>query len=299
MTYVLSCDIRNKLELCDEITSYGDGRYIMARVSIVSLDKALLVDKADLAATSNLYSSDGEIRKYLDGERDPIHVHLHDLARGEVLRITPTVSDCVAYVWQGCVLTGEQLLDKGSSLVIEHGATLQVLSKRDDSKLVTFYASAPSTQLRPGGHVHVMPNERVPRFGDIATGSRLSGAMHANSTCPTCSVWLHENSFAPPEPDEPRADAEAGIHSHAEDEVIFVTAGQMRLGTRLYAPGLALAVAADTMYSFTTGPEGLSFINFRPDMPRDIQFKNGRTMDEVGYWREKVTEPQPVFIASN
>lgn len=265
----------------------------MARVSIVPPEKTVIV------AASNLYSGNGEMRKYIDGERDPIHVYVHSLTRGAALRIAPTVSDCVAYVWHGEVTAGDRALASGSSLVVERDATLELVSTVDNSQLVTFSASMQSTKARAGGHVHLLPNEHVPRFGNIATGSALSGGLHADAMCPTCAVWLHENSFAPPAADAPRVDAEAGIHSHAEDEVIFVTGGHMRLGSRLYGPGTALAIAASTMYSFTTGPDGLSFINFRPGLPHDIQFKNGRSMDEVGYWRERVAAPQPISLVNH
>ena len=85
-----------------------------------------------------------------------------------------------------------------------------------------------------------------------------------------------------------------GVHSHSEDEIIFVTDGQIRLGTKLYGPGTALAIAADTLYSFTAGPEGLSFINFRSGTPGDIQFANGSSISETGYWRERLPRPEYV-----
>lgn len=138
-----------------------------------------------------------------------------------------------------------------------------------------------------------MPRERVPRFGDTAD-SPLSGGLHADAAGAPWTVWLHENRFGAPG-DAP-IDPEAGVHSHTEDEVIFVTAGQIRLGSRLCRPGTALAIAANTMYGFTAGPAGLGFINFRPGLPRDIRFKNGQTMDEIGYWRSRVPPPQPITL---
>jgi hypothetical protein len=115
--------------------------------------------------------------------------------------------------------------------------------------------------------------------------------MHADSGCPTCEVWLHENHFPggrSPLPEEEKR----GIHSHSEDEIIFVIDGAIRLGNKLYGPGTAVAIAADTLYSFTTGPEGLSFINFRAGTPGDIQFANGVAISETGYWKEKQLTPR-------
>jgi hypothetical protein len=93
--------------------------------------------------------------------------------------------------------------------------------------------------------------------------------------------------------DEPTDGAsEKGVHSHSEDEIIFVTKGAMRLGTRLYGPGSAIAIPAETFYSFGVGPEGLSFVNFRAARPADIKFKTGGSWDEVAYWRDNVGRPQ-------
>ena len=66
----------------------------------------------------------------------------------------------------------------------------------------------------------------------------------------------------------------------------------MRLGGKLVGPGTALAIAADTLYSFTPGPEGLSFVNFRAHRPGDIRFVEGPSMSETGIWREILPRPE-------
>ena len=38
----------------------------------------------------------------------------------------------------------------------------------------------------------------------------------------------------------------------------------VHLGARVVGPGDALFVAKNTLYSFDIGPEGCSFLNFRP-----------------------------------
>ena len=163
-----------------------------------------------------------------------------------------------------------------------------------DSLLLTFAASHPAAEPRSGGHVHLLPNEQVPRVSNLGGPSGTGGGMHANAECPTCQVWLHENTF-PPHPEATSVDAEKGIHSHTEDEVIFVTAGQIRLGNQLHGPGTALAIAADTLYGFTSGPEGLSFINFRAARPGEIRFREG-TMDEVAFWKSRVATPRYIEL---
>jgi hypothetical protein len=54
------------------------------------------------------------------------------------------------------------------------------------------------------------------------------------------------------------------IHAHEQDEIIYVVAGEMVLGTRIIGPGSTVFVQGNTLYSFTSGDKGLRFLNFRP-----------------------------------
>lgn len=62
-----------------------------------------------------------------------------------------------------------------------------------------------------------------------------------------------------------------GVHAHDESEIIYVVAGEMRLGTRTLGPGSSVAIEGGAFYSFSAGPEGLRFVNFRPR--RDFSFR--------------------------
>ena len=53
-----------------------------------------------------------------------------------------------------------------------------------------------------------------------------------------------------------------------------------------------MAIAADTLYSFMAGPEGLGFVNFRAAKPGDIRFVNGFSMSETQYWRDRLPRPE-------
>ncbi len=258
----------------------------MPRVSVVTLDKA---HKARQPAG---YAGLADALAYYDDERSPLHLHLHRIAPGETLCIGPMPTDCVAYVWRGALEAGGWAMAGGSSMIVEHGGTLEVMAGEEPAELLSFHAAQPSASLRAGGHVHLLPSERVPRLADLGGGSGVGGAMHADSGCPTCAVWLHENHFPGGRPAMTPEEEKRGIHSHSEDEIIFVVDGAIRLGNKLYGPGTAIAIAADTLYSFTTGPEGLSFINFRAGTPGDIQFANGMAISETGYWKEKQLTPQ-------
>jgi len=258
---------------------------VMAKVSVVALDAAPIDNSA-------AFGKQIETRAIFNREKDPIHLHSHRVKCGEVLRIAGA-TDCLIYVWQGDVRVGERPLAAGSSVIVEHGSAADITGSAECSLLLTFAARQLAPNAKPGGHVHVLPNERVPRFeSEPGSASSVGGGLHADSSCSTCSVWLHENKFPPPPADAPSATPGVGIHSHTEDEIIFVTAGEIRLGSRLHGPGTAVAIAANTLYSFTPGPNGLSFINFRADAPGDIHFQNGLTMDEVGFWRGRLGTPQ-------
>jgi hypothetical protein len=259
----------------------------MPKVAVVTPDKTKPV------AGAPGYAGDVETRAYLEGEKHPLHLHMHRIAAGRRLRIGPMASDCAVYVWHGAVDAGGWTLDQGSSAVVEHGESLDIVGTAGDSEVLTFAAGHPPVAPEAGGHVHLLPNERVPAFTESRGEQPIGGRMHADSDCPTCSVWLHENQLPPGRPMSAE-EAAVGIHSHTEDEVIFVLDGQMQLGQKLVGPGTAIAIAADTLYSFNVGPDGLRFVNFRAGMPSDIHFANGMTMSETGYWKERVARPEYV-----
>lgn len=258
----------------------------MAKICIGTPDKALPVTAPQACQGAS------ETRAYFNRAQDPLHLHEHRLAAGECLAIGPAEADCVAYVREGFVMAGRQELPRGSSLVAEHGATVQLAAGPQGATVLTFAAARPADANRAGGHIHLLPDERVPRYRPEPGAGGASGGLHFNGECPTCQVWLHENHMPGMAGGNLREAAERGIHSHSEDEIIFITAGTMRLGAKLVGPGTALAIAADTFYAFTPGPEGLSFINFRAGRPQAFRMKNGGTFDEAGYWKDRVSPPE-------
>lgn len=255
-------------------------------------------DKAHAAPLPAGMAGDGRAEAYLDDARDPIHLHRHCLGDGERLELGPLAADCVVYVWQGAVLAGGAMLAAGSSAIVEHGKRAAFAGAGEgEAVLLTFAASAPVSHGRAGGHVHLLPAGQVPGAAELSGSGGVGGGIHADGSCPTCEVWLHENHFAPrPEPLSAE-DARRGIHSHSEAEVIFITSGAIRLGARLFPAGTAVAIAADTLYHIAPGPEGMSFVNFRAGTPSDIRFANGHTMSETQYWIDRVPRPQYIEAA--
>lgn len=236
-------------------------------------------------------SGSGRAEVYLSGDKDPIHAWLHRLGKGEKLTIGPMANDCLGYVWEGEVTAGGIRLGAGSSLIAEHGESVTIEGSGDgDALVLTFRGAGPASHGRAGGHVHLLPAERVPNAGELAGSAGVSGMMHSDSECETCSVWLHENHFGPSKPLPPEMVAR-GVHSHTEDEVIFIIRGSIRLGQKLFPAGTAVAIAGDTMYSIAPGPEGMSFINFRAGTPSDIRFAAGGSMSETQYWKDRCSRP--------
>lgn len=235
--------------------------------------------------------SGGAVTALFDRPTDPIHAHVISLPAHATMSFAQVPVDRVAYIWQGDAVMDRTLLPQGSSVIVEREAIASIEAGRSGTTIVLFGSSSILSGDRTGGSRHVLPAPAVPRF---TSENGLMGALHAAGDCPTCSVWLHENSFPPAAAPIGHEAAEAGIHCHSESEVIFVANGSMRLGRKLVGPGTAIAIAANTMYSFMPGPEGLHFLNFRAEQPSDIRFKNGHVIDEVGYWRDRV--PAPVYL---
>jgi len=59
-------------------------------------------------------------------------------------------------------------------------------------------------------------------------------------------------------------DAEIRVHSHDEDEIVYVLSGEMRINNRVVGPGATLTVPGGVFYGFRAGPMGLTILNFRP-----------------------------------
>jgi len=59
----------------------------------------------------------------------------------------------------------------------------------------------------------------------------------------------------------PDTDVEA--HAHQQDEIMYVTSGELRFGNRVCPAGSVIVIPGMTLYGFVAGPEGGSFLNFR------------------------------------
>jgi hypothetical protein len=253
----------------------------MPKVSVSSIAQAPVV------ATFQHSSPHVESRAIFARDVDPIHAHVHVMPSGACFEADGQENDCVLYVWKGLVRAGRVDLGAGSSAVAEYGTSLRLEAADGGATLITFQLQRRDQEPPAGGRIHLLPSDRVPR-SDISE-KPIGSALHADAHCPTCRVWMHENFYY-------GADEETPLHSHSEDEVIFVTSGSVRLGARLFGPGTAVAVAANTKYGFFSGPDGLGFVNFRGASPTYSAADGSLTMDEGQFWRAAVGKPEYIFL---
>jgi hypothetical protein len=244
----------------------------MAKVSVTTLDKAP-------ACSEPVPHRSGRIVTHalFARERDSIHVHHHHLTAGAALTWCVAEHDLAVYVWKGGIETGGVELVEGSAAIVEQGGSATAKAGRDGATLLTFQSIKSGPPAPGGGRIHLLPSQWVPRTVHFEGREHIGGALYADASCPTCGIWLHENNLHAAEWIVP-------LHSHSEDEVIFVIDGAIRLGNRSYGPGTAVAVGAGTLYSFATGPDGLSFLNFRSSAPTYKLADGSQSWSEAEKW---------------
>jgi quercetin dioxygenase-like cupin family protein len=87
-------------------------------------------------------------------------------------------------------------------------------------------------------------------------GGELKGATFLHHSGGPTEPRLFEVKFPPGTKVEP--------HAHDADEIIVVTEGEIHFGKQVYGVGSSVFIPKLTLYSFQAGPEGLTFLNFRP-----------------------------------
>ena len=92
--------------------------------------------------------------------------------------------------------------------------------------------------------------------GIVFTPEELAGTTREHHPGSETEPELFEVRFGPNTVVQP--------HAHRCDEIIYVIAGQLILGSRVLEPGSSVLIGGHTLYSFRTGPDGVHFVNFRP-----------------------------------
>ena len=248
----------------------------MSKVSITTFERARKIE-APVGTQGSVGS-----RGFFSKPSDPIELQCHEMKPQSAFEVTGQPNDRLIYVWKGSVEAGDGTLIARSSAIVEFGARLS--ANADTATLLIFNISQRRSSDREGGHVHLLPSEKVSRTMCFRGNPGVGGGLHADACCPTCRVWLHEQAYD-------SADKETATHSHSEDEIIFVTSGGLRLGNRIHGPGTALAIAANVKYGFHSGPDGLQFINFRGSSPTYTSADGSMVLDEAELWRSTLGAP--------
>ncbi len=238
----------------------------------------------DAGPSGSASGSGIETRAYFEENRAPIHLHRHRMCEGAHLTVRGESSDCLIYVLDGSANADGSVLRARSSAIVEMGGQLGVQACAGGSTLLVFSATRRAEGRESRGLVHLLPTEAVPRTAAFFDTEGVAAGIHADAQCPSCCVWLHEQGYS-------EGDKNTPVHSHSEDEIIYVIGGSIRLGNRLYGPGTALFVAANAKYGFNTGPDGLEFINFRGSSPSFTSGDGATVLDEAKLWRSGLAAP--------
>jgi hypothetical protein len=257
----------------------------MAKVQFVTHDQAAQIE-APRCARGQI-----ESRAYFKQAADPLHLRMHRLTADAVLRIERPATDTLLYVWKGAVVAHGVHLGERSSLIVERGALAELCAVAGPATLLLFSPKEEPRRERGAPHLRLLPRERVPCNRDLAGQGFAGGALHADASAVSCHLWLHENDFYV-------GGDPVAVHSHSEDEIIFVRDGALCVGNRAYGPGTALAIAANTKYGFDVGPTGLSFVNFRAAAPTYMSADGAHSMNEAEFWRSQTGRPEYIEIIS-
>jgi hypothetical protein len=199
------------------------------------------------------------------------------LGAGSQLRWGSRHGDEAVYVLAGRLLVGDAEVVAGGAAIVESGVSIEVLAT-SDCQLLHF--GADSTDAPPDGPYgaptadgHVV-HAVGPAGVYAAAGDGRDTRFFADSSCPTCRLTLMRTGRDGPYVSAP--------HSHSQDELIHVLSGQITLGRTTMGPGDTLYVQAHRRYTFTGGPDGFSFLNYRPDASLHAVVRGGEPKLEGG-----------------
>jgi redox-sensitive bicupin YhaK (pirin superfamily) len=186
-----------------------------------------------------------------------------DLADGATLAWGDVHGDEGIYVIAGALDVDGRVCPADGAVIVESGvaATARAVGATRIVHVGPYAPEPPADGLygppaEAGHQVHV-----VGPGGWFASGDRerVLARWFADSTSPTSRIaFFHVDLHEGNRRDIP--------HEHTQDEIIFVLRGSIVFARTEHGPGTALAIPANMRYSVTTGPNGMSFLNYRPDV---------------------------------
>jgi hypothetical protein len=202
----------------------------------------------------------------IGGADRPASCWLHELRAGAQISWQEPPVGHALYVLSGEVMANGKRLRAGSALLVEHRGQALVRAGTSGSTLLHCHRADAQVGAAAGdgGRSHAVDPEGL--FKAAAPAHGHVGTYWADGSCETCDLWLHESRYDRPGHQVPR-------HFHNVDEIMFIVHGEMVLGRRRLTAGTALAIDANTTYTFRVGDPGLAFINFRPGDPSVVFFR--------------------------
>lgn len=200
-----------------------------------------------------------------------------ELAAGAALAWDAEHGDEIVYVESGTLEVDGRTCGPRGVVVIESRAVATIASAEPTSllhfgqRVVDPPDDGPYGPPSPEGHgVHVVGPRGIWEAVDDVRESRY----YADAQCPTCRVTLLYTSRT--------CAYKADVHSHTEDELMYVVKGEMRIGPSVATPGTAIAIPAGRRYGFRSPEAGYGFLNFRPDMASVVLERDSPGWPETG-----------------
>jgi quercetin dioxygenase-like cupin family protein len=225
----------------------------MARIMLRSTEQAEPTRFPEMPGLSTYGAI--EARPLIQGGGLSLFLWHYELEPGAEIRFDKPDHSHLLYVWRGAIDAGGEPAGFDDIVIIERRGEVVIRATGGPAKLLHFYSPVPSAKdAYARGQVIVRRKKELDRH--VYPQSKLT--LYADSSSDSCDIWFHSG-----ETPDGMLDFVDQLHSHSQDEIIFVVSGSMLVGQRRVGTGTALAVAADTVYSFMVREEGLHFINFR------------------------------------
>ncbi|HWD25004.1 MAG TPA: cupin domain-containing protein [Acidimicrobiales bacterium] len=183
------------------------------------------------------------------------------LAKGAEIEWAAKHGDEAIYVKSGTVACEDRRASDGSAIVVEADVPA-IMSAESDVELFHFGPTSPNPPttgpLGPaesaGHRVHILSD--TGGYVRRPEGRTNWQYVYADSNCRSCRLNLFQSVGTPHLPPT--------SHTHSEDEIILMLAGEGRVGRSLLDPGMCIAIPGNYRYGFMTSGE-YRLLNYRAD----------------------------------
>jgi quercetin dioxygenase-like cupin family protein len=175
------------------------------------------------------------------------------LAAGTELHWSSHAGDEVVYVLAGSISTGGEPCPSGGALLIAEGTQFHIQA---ESETVLLHFGRPDTRRGAARRANEDGVRLVGPAGTYATADTARDTRFYAESDEEFSATFFLTGRTGPYRSLP--------HSHSQDEIIYVAAGSITLGTRLVPTASAIAVPADRRYGFRGDDAGFALLNYRP-----------------------------------